>query len=132
MGSRRRRGLAAVVRCRSPGRVVPDPPAAAGHRHPPGIPVLPALLLVAPPVAAAGPQVRLVILVTAAEPNAQKDCNENHHDNGHQADHEQDHRTTQLAMAIWAALARRTRPRRGPSPVSLAAWEHSWSQLLEQ
>ncbi len=73
----------------------------------------------------------LVMLVTAPEPNTQKDGNEDDHDNGHQADHKQDHRTTQLAMAMWAALARRTRPRRGPSPVSLAAWEHSWNELLE-
>jgi hypothetical protein len=75
------------------------------------------LILVAPTVSAAGPQVRLVMLVvTAPEPNAQKDRNEDHHDYGHKADYEQDHRTTQLAMAIWVALARLTRPRRGRLP----------------
>src|SRR6266702_3260456 len=93
-----------------------------GRGHPPGIPLPPPLVLVAAPVAATGPHLRLVVLITAPEPNAQKDRNEDYHDYGHQADHEQDHRTTQLAMAIWAALARRTRPRRGPSPVSLATW----------
>ena len=136
-------GFAGAPRCavvvpapRRPGlgarTVARVPSAAAGRRHPPGVPVPPALVLVAPPVAAAGPQVTLVMLVTAPEPNAQKDGNEDHYDYGRQANHEQDHRTTQLAMAIWAALARRTRPRRGPSPVSLAAWDHSWSELLEQ
>src|SRR5207302_8991672 len=112
--ARRRAGLAART-------MAGVPPAAAGRRHPPGVSVPPALVLVAPPVAAAGPQVTLVMLVTVPEPNAQKDRNEDHYDYGRQANHEQDHRTTQLAMAIWAALARRTRPRRGPSPVSLAA-----------
>jgi len=91
---------------------------------PPGVALPPAIVLVsAPPVAATLAQVRLIV-VTAAKPNAQNDGDEDDHDNGHEADKEQDHRTTQLAMAIWVALARRTRPRRGPSPVSLAALDH--------
>jgi hypothetical protein len=54
---------------------------------------------------------RFLAVVTASEPHAQKDGNENHDDNGREADYqEQDHYTTQRSMAIWVALARRTRP----------------------
>ena len=41
-------------------------------------------------------------VVTASEPHAQKDGNENHDDNGREANYqEQDHYTTQRSMAIW-------------------------------
>src|SRR4029077_18572581 len=87
----RLRGFAGPTRCavvvpapRRPGRaartVAGVPSAAAGRRHPPGVFVPPAIVLVATPVAAAGPKVTLVVLVTAPEPNAQKDGNEDHYD----------------------------------------------------
>jgi hypothetical protein len=69
-------------------------------------------------VAIAGPAHGLIVIFTAPEPHAQKDGYENHDDDGCDADHEeQDHYTTQRAMAIWVALARRTRPSTRAFPV---------------
>jgi hypothetical protein len=67
-------------------------------------------------IIAAGPYLRIIMRAASPEPDAQEEGYEDHHDHGGKADHQQDHRTTQQAMAIWAALARPTRPWRAPSP----------------
>ncbi len=74
----------------------------------------------------------LVFIIATA--SGQENPAHDRDDNGDEADHEQIHRTTQQAMAVWAAPARPTRPSRGPSPVSLAPRIHPrlsyWSVSL--
>jgi hypothetical protein len=100
--------ITAVARTR-PGAAPITALGHGGHTH--GLAcILPAVFVLVSPIAAGRPDLRIVVFIAAAEPDAQKDRDEDHDDYRDQADYKQDHRTTQQAMAILGGASEATRP----------------------